>query len=175
MSDDATRALLLDSFGRIGDLVHEVLGGVEPPALTHRVDPEANTIAWLMWHVARVQDDHIAGLAHTDQAWMAEGWAERFDLAVDPGDIGYGHSTAEVATLDGADPHDLLNYHDAVAARTLTYVEGIDDGELARVVDGSWDPPVTASIRLVSVIGDCLQHLGQAAYLRGVAERAASA
>ena len=41
--------------------------------------------------------------------------------------------------------------------------------ELKRVVDTNWDPPVTASARLVSIIDDCAQHLGQAAYVRGIA------
>jgi hypothetical protein len=36
------------------------------------------------------------------------------------------------------------------------------------VVDDSWDPPVTVSIRLVSILADDLQHAGQAAYARGV-------
>lgn len=39
--------------------------------------------------------------------------------------------------------------------------------ELSRVVDTSWNPPVTVSARLVSIVDDCAQHLGQAAYLRG--------
>ena len=36
------------------------------------------------------------------------------------------------------------------------------------MVDEHWDPPVTAGVRLVSVIGDALQHLGQAAYVKGL-------
>ena len=47
-------------------------------------------------------------------------------------------------------------------------VASVTAEELARVVDTNWDPPVTASARLVSIIDDCAQHLGQAAYLRGI-------
>jgi hypothetical protein len=53
----------------------------------------------------------------------------------------------------------------------MRYVDGITSAELDRVVDTRWDPPVTAAVRLVSVIGDTMQHLGQAAYVRGLAMR----
>lgn len=170
---DAARHLLADSFGRIHDLVHDVLDGVGAAPLTHRIDPDANTVAWLVWHLARVQDDHVAGLAGTDQAWTSDGWSDRFGLDIADDDIGYGHDTEQVAVLDHARVPHLVGYHDDVHTRTLSYVERLDPDELARVIDDRWDPPVTASARLVSVVGDCLQHLGQAAYVRGVAERTA--
>jgi hypothetical protein len=62
----------------------------------------------------------------------------------------------------------LVDYHEAVHRLSLAYVESIDPAELDRVVDRHWDPPVTAGVRLVSVLGDCLQHLGQAAYVKGL-------
>jgi hypothetical protein len=148
-----------------------VLDGIASTALTHRVDVAANPVAWLVWHTARVQDDHVTRLAATDQAWHADGWADRFDLGLEPDDIGYGHDRDQVAALDAATPELLTSYHEAVHRRTLAYLERVDADELGRVVDQGWDPPVTASMRLVSVVGDCLQHLGQAAYVRGIAER----
>ena len=65
----------------------------------------------------------------------------------------------------------LAQYHGAVHDLTLRYLDGITPAELDRIVDTRWDPPVTAAVRLVSVIGDTMQHLGQAAYVRGLAER----
>ena len=62
----------------------------------------------------------------------------------------------------------LVGYQDAVHARTLDYLATVDADELGRVVDRRWDPPVTAGARLVSVLGDCLQHLGQASYVKGL-------
>ena len=47
----------------------------------------------------------------------------------------------------------------------------VTDADLDRVVDERWDPPVTLAVRLVSVLADGLEHAGQAAYIRGVAER----
>jgi hypothetical protein len=168
MSDAALRDLLVDSFTRIADLVRGLADGLEPEVATYRVDSEANPPAWLLWHLSRVQDDHVAGLAGTPQVWPA--WRDRFRLPFDDDATGYGQSPDEVGQVR-VSAELLAGYHAEVHAATLRYVERITEAELARVVDERWDPPVTASARLVSVIGDLLQHLGQAAYVVGVAER----
>ncbi len=62
----------------------------------------------------------------------------------------------------------LIDYHDAVHAKTLRYVRKLVDADLARVVDDSYDPPVTLASRLISVLSDDLQHAGQAAFVRGL-------
>ena len=65
----------------------------------------------------------------------------------------------------------LVDYHDAVHQQTVRFVEGLGDADLARIVDESWDPPVSLGVRLVSVIADDLQHAGQAAFVRGIVQR----
>jgi hypothetical protein len=55
--------------------------------------------------------------------------------------------------------------------RSVSYLQGLTDGDFDEVVDRSWDPPVTRGVRLVSVVGDDLQHAGQAAFVRGIVER----
>ncbi|OLT12892.1 hypothetical protein BJF78_22995 [Pseudonocardia sp. CNS-139] len=162
-----TAELLTDAFGRIGDEVHAAVDGLSVEQLGHRVGPQANSIAWLVWHLARVQDDHVAEVAGTEQVWTAQGWAERFGLPFVPRATGYGQSSAEVAEVK-ADAELLAGYYDAVAAHTLAYVGGLSDADLDRVVDERWDPPVTLGVRLVSVIGDDEQHVGQAAFVRGI-------
>lgn len=171
--DDAApaRTLLLDAFGRIHDAVGSVLDGIDPTALRHRPDADANTVAWLVWHLTRVQDGHLAELADTEPRWRAGGWVERFALDLDPEATGYGAGPEEVAALDDASAELLAGYHEEVHVATVALVEGLTTARLAEVVDDSWDPPVTASVRLVSVVEDCLMHAGQAAYVRGLAER----
>ncbi|MBE1535879.1 mycothiol transferase [Actinomadura algeriensis] len=163
--------LLTDAFDRIRDEVHAAAGGLTPDQLAYRADPDANSIAWLLWHLTRVQDDHIADVAGTPQCWTSDGWADRFALPLAPSDTGFGHGRDEVASVR-VDSADLLTgYHDAVHAMTTDYVAGLTDDDLPVVVDGGWDPPVTLGVRLVSVVSDCLQHAGQAAFVRGLAER----
>ena len=163
--------LLVDAFGRIQEAVHDVVGGLTPEQLVFRVDSDANSIAWLVWHLTRIQDDHIADVALTEQVWMSAGWMERFGLPFDRGAHGYGHNSAEVAAVRVDSAELLTGYYDTVHEQTIRFVEGLTDADLPRVVDEGWDPPVTLGVRLVSVIADDLQHAGQAAFVRGVIDR----
>ncbi len=161
------RELLIDQFERIRELYVDLPDGLDVEAAHHRPGGTGNPIAWLLWHTARVQDDHVAGLSGGRQAWE-DGWADRFDLPFDRRDIGYGHSTDDVDALRIERLGDLVDYHEAVHQLSLAYAEKVDAGELDRVIDRHWDPPVTAGVRMVSLLGDCLQHLGQAAYVKGL-------
>ncbi|MEO6821322.1 MAG: DUF664 domain-containing protein [Candidatus Nanopelagicales bacterium] len=162
--------LLLDAFGRVDELVRAAVGGLSVEQLTFRPDGHANSIAWLVWHLTRIQDDHLAAPANTEQIWTSQGWAERFGFSFDPSETGYGHGPADVAAVTGT-AELLTGYHAAVHERTCDFVRELSETDLGRVVDRSWDPPVTLAVRLVSVISDGLQHAGQAAYLRGLALR----
>ncbi len=162
--------LLADAFGRIRDSVHGVVEGLTPEELGFRPEGTANSIAWLVWHLTRVQDDHIAAAAGTEQAWTSSGWADRFGLPLDISDTGYGHGSDQVAALTG-NAALLRGYHDAVLEATLGFVRSISDPDLDRIVEERWDPPVTLGVRLVSVIADDLEHAGQAAYVRGMLQR----
>ena len=159
--------VLVDAFGRIRHAAHEAVRDLAPGQLEARLDADANSIAWLVWHLTRIQDDHVAGVARREQVWTSGGWASRFGFPFDPSETGYGHGSQDVAAVR-AEARDLLGYHDAVHAQTTRYVEQLTDGDLDRVVDASWDPPVTLGVRLVSVISDDLEHAGQAAFIRGV-------
>jgi uncharacterized damage-inducible protein DinB len=163
--------LLTDALGRVRSVVHRAVEGLSPDQLTFRIDGSANSIAWLVWHLTRIQDDHIADVAGLPQVWTAHGWADRFALPFDVADHGYGHSSDDVAAVRVESGELLTGYHDAVYEQSVGYLESITDDDLVRVVDRSWDPPVTLGVRLVSVVSDDLQHAGQAAFVRGLVER----
>jgi len=161
--------LLKDAFTRIADEVPAVVDGLTDDQLTQRVGPEANTIAWLVWHLTRVQDDHVADVAGGDQVWTAQGFHQRFGLPFGVSETGYGFTAEQVGQVRaGADL--LIEYLQATHARTVEYLDTLGEGHLDRVVDTRWDPPVTLGVRLVSVVNDDTQHLGQAAYVRGLLE-----
>lgn len=166
----ALRAMLADQFQRIADGVAS-LADTSPAVAVWRPDPDANTIAWLAWHIGRVADAQLADLAGREQVWLSGGFADRFALPFDHAASGYGHSSADVAAVR-TPMADLAAYQRAVHEACLDYASRLTADEAARIVDTRWDPPVTAAARLVSILGDCLQHLGQAAYVRGLAERA---
>lgn len=162
--------LMIDALGRVRELVHSVVDGLGADDLAWRPDPEANSIAWLVWHLTRIEDDHVADVAGTTQAWVEEGWADRFGLPLPIADHGYGHSPEQAGEVH-ASAELLVGYYDAVSARTVTYLAGLEPDDLDVVVDERWDPPVTLGVRLVSVVNEVNQHIGQAAYLRGLLER----
>ena len=167
MGEISAADVVLDGFDRVQQAVGRVLEGLSTEQLAHRVGGSANSIAWLVWHLTRVQDDHVADLAGTGQVWTADGWADRFGLPLPPEDTGYGHDDEQVAAVVVSSEL-LLGYHRAVYARTREYLRGVEPAAMSEVVDESWDPPVTRVVRLVSVIEDDLQHAGQAAFVRGL-------
>jgi hypothetical protein len=164
--------VLIDAFGRVRAVVHSALKDASIEVLTYRADAEANTIAWLVWHLTRVQDGHISELMSEEHVWTADGWVDRFDLPFDPEATGYGQSADEVGDVR-VDADLLVRYYDAVHARTIDYLSAVKDADLARIVDASWNPQVTLAMRLVSILSDDLQHAGQASYVRGLATRGA--
>ncbi|MGD1240405.1 mycothiol transferase [Mycobacterium seoulense] len=166
--DAAAQELLRDAFTRLIEHVDDIADGLTDEVANYRVTSDANSIAWLIWHSARVQDIQLADVAGVEQVWLRDGWVDRFGLDLPRNDTGYGHGPEQVAKVKA--PADLLSgYYHAVHKLTLEYIAGVTDADLERVVDTNWDPPVTASARLVSIIDDCAQHLGQAAYVRGIA------
>ena len=162
--------LLADAFGRVRDTVYRAVMSLTPEQLAFRPYPEGNSIAWLIWHLTRIQDDHIADVAETDQVWRSGEWAPRFGLEPGSMDTGYGYTPDQVAKITVDSGEVLTAYYDAVHERTLRYLATLTDSDLPRIVDPNWDPPVTLAVRLVSVISDDLQHAGQAAYLHGIIE-----
>lgn len=163
--------LLVDAFDRVQEAVHAAVSGLTVEALNARLDADANSIAWLVWHLTRVQDDHIAEVADVDQVYLRDRFVERFSLPLDERAIGYGHTSDEVAAVRVEDPQLLLDYYDAVHRQTVTYVRGLTDADFDRVVDRSWDPAVTLAVRLVSVVNDTMMHVGQAQFVRGILDR----
>ena len=175
----AAQELLRDSFTRLIEHVDELTDGLTEEVASYQPTPQANSIGWLIWHSARVQDIQVCDIAKTladgrsdkprsEDVWTRDGWVDRFGLDLPRDDTGYGHSADAVAKVR-ASVELLAGYYQAVHDMTLEFVETLTDAYLERIVDRHWDPPVTASARLVSIVDDCAQHLGQAAYLRGIA------
>ncbi|MGW7202199.1 mycothiol transferase [Streptomyces sp. NPDC054837] len=164
--------ILIDGYSRIQEEVHAAVEGLGPDDLNHQPAPGANSISWLIWHLTRVQDDHMADAFGLDQVWLAQDWEKRFALDLPARDTGYGHSPAKVAKVRVDSAELLTGYYDAVHAQSLGVLRELAAKDLERVVDDNWDPPVTLGVRLVSVLSDDLEHVGQAAYLRGLRQSA---
>ncbi|HEX3539126.1 MAG TPA: DinB family protein [Acidimicrobiales bacterium] len=161
-------SFLLELYGRIPPLAEGAVDGLDPDQLVQPPAPGANTIAWLVWHVARVEDHHLAGITGAPQVWVRGDWPDRFGLAADPSNTGYGHGSEDVLAVRPKTGDDLLAYLDAVHRVLRPVIGALVPDDLDWIVDRRWDPPVTLGVRLASIADDSLQHLGQAAYARGL-------
>jgi hypothetical protein len=162
--------LLVDGFGRIRETVADVLSGLTADQLAYRIDGSANPVSWLVWHLTRIQDDHVAAAFGVAQVWTDHGWASRFGLPAGLMDHGYGHTAQQVDAIRTATASAALlrAYHEETYAQSVKHVSAVTDADLNRVVDEGWTPPVTLGVRLISVLDDDMQHVGQAAFVRGV-------
>jgi uncharacterized damage-inducible protein DinB len=159
--------LLTDAFDRVRKTATAAVAGLTEEQLVARPAADANSVAWLVWHLARVQDDHIADAAGTEQVWIAEDFVSRFDLPFDSGATGFGMTSEDVGHVR-ARAELLAEYLEAVHGATVAFVAALTPDDLDRIVDERWDPPVTLGVRLVSVVNDDMQHAGQASYVRGL-------
>ncbi|MEU3457416.1 DinB family protein [Micromonospora sp. NPDC006766] len=163
--------LLTEAYGRLPELVEPAVAGLSPQRLRQAPAPGANPVGWLVWHLTRIQDHHVADLLGEEQLWVSGDWAGRFGLTPDPHDTGFGHGPEQITAVRPDSGRVLVDYHRAVLDRTLAFLRGLRPADLDRVVDPNWDPPVTLGVRLLSVLADDLQHAGQAGYVRGLIER----
>jgi uncharacterized damage-inducible protein DinB len=164
-----SKDVIIEGLDRIQRSLRLSLEGLTTEQLTYRPSEQANTIAWLAWHLTRVQDHHLSDLAGRPQAWVADGWHEKFGKPADPSETGQGYAPDQVAAIKPGNAQLLRDYHDAVHQRSVEYVQGISAADLDRELDEpQYDPLPTAGVRLVSVLSDNLHHAGQAAYVKGL-------
>ena len=163
------RELVADGLGRVQTILHRVVDGLTLEQLLYQPKERCNSIAWLAWHLTRVQDHHLSDLAGIPQTWVDEGWHAVFNMAPDPTNTGGGHTPEEVAAFRTPDGAALLGYHDAVCRRSKAYLDTLSPADLdVEINEPQYQPLPTVGVRLVSVISDNTQHAGQAAYLRGM-------
>lgn len=155
--------------GSLPRTLHIALDGISAEQLTFRPADQCNTIAWLVWHLSRIQDRIVSSLAGGEQLWVSDGWHAKFGRPADPDDNGMRSGPDEVIGLRPESPQLLLDYYDAVFKRTAAYVQGLSAADFDRVIDPA-NPEITVGRRLQIAILDNAQHAGQAAYLRGLIE-----
>ena len=162
--------LIADIFTRISEELERVLDGLTVNEINRQPRPDCNSIGWLAWHLTRSQDRNMSEVAGEEQLWVSAKWHDRFNRAPDPAETGYGHSTEDAAAFYSPDSATLLEYHRAVLEQTKRYINSkLLESELERqAYSSTFDNTNTVGKRLLGVINDSLQHVGQAAYVRGL-------
>jgi hypothetical protein len=162
--------LLVDIYRRLSTEFEEVLDGLSLDDLNQRPAPDANTIGWLLWHTTRSLDRTVGDVMYGEQLWTRDKWHEKFNRPPDPNDTGYRHSIEDVAALYIPDVQTLLDYHHAVMEPSVKYLMNLTEDGLDREFDNSIYPGTMTAVnmRIMGNINDCYQHVGQAAYVRGL-------
>ena len=143
------------------------LEGLTPTEIRWQATPHTNHIAWLVWHMARVEDGWVSRLRRGPTVWQADGWAARFHM--DPtGSGGAGHTMEEVRAMPEIPLPDLMAYFDAVRAVTRQYLEQATDADLSREYPRARGGVVTGSWIVGHILVEESQHTGQVALLRGM-------
>lgn len=174
-NDAIVIGLLLDGFGRVRESISLLLDNASAQLLSYRAGKDANHIAWLVWHLSRVQDDHFTHLAQAlwpeeklEQRWISAGWDTKFNLPYAQLATGYGQNSEQVAAFGNYNTDLLAGYHQDVHQLTEETLRKINVADLATIIDRRWNPPVNAGVRIISILNDITEHVGQAEYAAGL-------
>jgi hypothetical protein len=162
--------LLVDVYKRLSKEFEEVLDGLTIDDLHKRPAPDANTIGWLLWHTTRSLDRTVGDVMWGEQLWIRDKWHARFNRPPDFNDTGWQHSFEEVGNFRVPDIQTLREYHQAIIGASVEYLTKLTEEELDRECELSTHPGTLTPVamRIIGNINDCFQHVGQAAYVRGL-------
>ncbi len=161
------RQVIIELFQQVSDVLGKALEGLTLDDISYQPNKDCNSIGWLAWHLSRSQDRAInTDIQHEEQLWIKDKWYLKFNRLPDPDDRGFGHTSEDVAAFKTPDIKTLLDYHYAVLEQTKQILGRLSTADLNRKVNHPRFP--TTGARLVAVINDNLQHVGQVAYLRGL-------
>ena len=114
-------------------LLDDLLEGLTETQVRTRPHAGVNTIAWLIWHTARIEDVGVNRFVVDGAQVLDDGWRAR--LGVDRRDVGTGMTDAEVDALSARiDIAALRSYWEALTRRTLEIVETLRGQDLGAVV-----------------------------------------
>ena len=162
--------MIMDIFDRIAAQLAQVLEDLTPKQLNQQPGRGANTIGWLIWHLTRSHDRNMSELMGLEQLWISEGWYSRFNRKPDPAETGYRHTTKEMAAFKAPDSLTIMEYHRAVLERIKDYIANyLEESILEQEMYSPTFDSVSPTYRVITgIINDALQHVGQAAYVRGL-------
>ena len=161
---------IINVFERMAQELEKTVDGLTVEELNQQPTPESNSIGWLAWHLTRSHDRNMSEVAGETQLWISQDWYAKFNRKPGPAETGFGHSAKEAAAFRSPSGQVILDYHRAVVTRIKDYISSqLSETELDR---NTYSPTLNmtapVSRRLLGVINDAYQHLGQAAYVRGL-------
>lgn len=159
---DSVKSGMSEYLGELKDK----LEGLTDAELYWQASLETNTIVWLVWHMARVEDNWINGvIAGGDSVWDSGGWAAKTGITSEGN--GYSNTMDEVRVLPEVAVSDLLDYYDDVRDAAFEVIDGMSEQDVSNEYSHR-KGTITWGWILGHVIVEESQHLGQVALIRGI-------
>lgn len=128
--------------------------------------PESNSMAFIMWHQARVEDFFVNRVIRGQvELYEAQGFRDR--LGTPPKDTGNSYTVEKLRAWQAPPMETLVAYHQAVRQATLDLLETVTPQKLDEVPKPDRSPE-SVGIMLMRVITEAAHHVGQMSYLRGM-------
>ena len=149
------------------DGLKKAVNGLTPAELRWQPTLASNPIAWIVWHMARVEDRWVNRvLSGGVELWISEGWHKKFGMTEEA--HGYGETMEQVRAMPDLAMFELLAYFDAVRKSTLAHLERMTPEQLGATYPHSRLKGITGAWILGHILVEESQHLGQVAFIRGV-------
>ncbi len=157
--------VMLRSLEQSQGYVDRALTGLTAQEFAWKPSPECNSIAFIVWHTARVEDFMVNRLIQRGkEIYEPEGWREKLGT---PPDAGYQYTVEKLQAWPVPDMETLRGYARAVREKTIAFIKSANDAKLAEVPRPDRSPD-TIGIILGRITTEIALHAGQVCYLRGV-------
>lgn len=141
--------------------------GLSPEQLHFVPEGESHSIAWIIWHGARVEDLIVQQVIKGEpQEWDAAGWAERTGLPAKGFGTGQSTDDARAVRIDNYD--EFARYAARVAALTQTYLSSLSDDDLERELTVGQRTESVGQAVTLHLVTHLNGHRGEINLLRGM-------
>jgi hypothetical protein len=175
-----TKELILSGFANLKRNYDRTLATLTPEEMAWQPKPDANSIQIILFHIARAEDTNVQQrLQGKPTLWESEKWYQK--LGKDIKDDGAHYKAEQLPKISFSNVKDLLAYTDAVRAKTLEYVNSLNETDFDRKFNmPAFGPPlppgapprppmeVTVGAMLLNTITHLFQHTGECSYIRGL-------
>lgn len=158
------KELLLRSLEESHGYLTKALNGLTQEEATWSPSPECNSIAFILWHMIRVEDFFVNRvIQHEKELYETKKWQEKLGTPAKA----YGYTVEELKAWPAPKLEILREYANSVQENTLAFLNSIPNERLSEVPRPDRSPD-SIGVMLEHLITEIALHVGQIAYLRGV-------
>ena len=156
----------LEALERARAVTMIAIDGLTPEHFHWRPNPTANSIAFLLWHISRVEDRFTSDLRNMEEIWLTEEWHKKFAVAISENGIGWGPEQIQ----DFRPAIELVvSYLQRVRNISLETISRLNISQFKEQLTPS-RPDFTVANTLQTIVYHENHHQGAIGYIRGLIE-----